>query len=148
MRSSFLNFNRIGRTRFLAYTNISYGLLALIYYFTFTTIPIDKLSFSTEFEQNPIAFIIISLASFLPLKFLVQRYKDAGVSGWWAMVGLLPTSYILLYFLMGTFKGEPYENRHGRIPSKAGFYFQLVAFIPILLFIGFIIWNLFLSKIN
>jgi uncharacterized membrane protein YhaH (DUF805 family) len=149
MKPIHLNLKRIGRTQFLAYTNLSYALLALIFYFTFpSALSTESLSLLALFERSPVAFIALSMASFLPLKFLAQRYRDAGLSGWWAMVGLIPSSYILLYFLMGAFRGEHYENRHGKTPEKTGIHLKILAYIPTLIFIGFIGWYLFTSKIN
>jgi len=135
MNSTVLNFKRIGRVKFLAYTHITYALLALIFYLTYSLDDIKFSSLETLYWQNPVISTLLMLLIFLPLKFLAQRYKDAGLSGWWALVGVIPQSYFMLYLLMGLFRGEAYENRHGEVPNKAGIALQLMGYVPLVFII-------------
>ncbi len=139
---SLFTLNRLGRAQFLAYTNIVYGLVALVYYFMsrheFTT-------FEALFDNNPVGLILLIIFSFLPLKFLAQRYRDAGVSGWWALVGLIPYSYILLYFLMGLFRGEHYTNEYGDRPESPKLMLRLLGYLPLIIIAGYILWYVLTS---
>lgn len=136
--SNSLRFNRIGRVKFLAYTNLSYGVLAFAYYFTFG---FDAdISLSELYSQKPYLLTLFAVLSFILIKILAQRYRDAGISGWWALVGLIPYTYFFLYIFLGCYKGETHANEYGKIPAKSGVLLQLLAYLPIVLLTCFVMW--------
>nr|WP_159063808.1 DUF805 domain-containing protein [Thaumasiovibrio occultus] len=53
------------------------------------------------------------LFQFVPLYLLSLRYRDCGVSGWLALVGLIPEAFILLWLIMAFFPGEKGTNQYG-----------------------------------
>jgi len=143
MKSDILNFNRIGRIKFLAYSNIAYVSLAIVYYFI---IGFDgDFSVIDLYSQKPFIFTLFVLISTIPLKFLAQRYKDAGISGKWALVGLIPHVNVILYLVLGCFRGENHPNEYGDIPKKSDIFLQLIAFIPIVAVIFTLIWFYFIN---
>lgn len=117
--------------------------MALIYYLYFQDI--DG-SIQAHFTHNPLALILLSLFNLLPLRFLAQRYKDAGISGWWALVGIVPTAYGLLYLLMGLFPGEKHNNQHGEQPKKPNTFLVITAYMPMIVFAGLMIWYFLIKQ--
>ena len=65
-----------------------------------------------------ILYVLVALAMLLPnLAVLVRRLHDAGHSGWWVLIGLLPLigAIVLLVF---TLQGSDQPNQWGNGPDK------------------------------
>ena len=66
----------------------------------------------------PIIYVVATLALLLPnLAVLVRRLHDAGHSGWWVLIGLLPLigAIVLLVF---TLQGSDQPNQWGNGPDE------------------------------
>jgi len=66
----------------------------------------------------PIIYVVATLALLLPnLAVLVRRLHDAGHSGWWLLIGLLPLigAIVLLVF---TLQGSDQPNQWGNGPDE------------------------------
>ncbi len=115
-----LTFKRINRTEFIAWSNLS-ALLSLTVAYLLTPYAVSLTE--TLNEKSPwLGYLSLYLfyisVFFLPLKLLAQRYRDAGITGWAALVGLIPLSYLLLYLLMAIFPGEKSANKYGDAPNN------------------------------
>ena len=65
-----------------------------------------------------ILYVLVALAMLLPnLAVLVRRLHDAGHSGWWVLIGLLPLigAIVLLVF---TLQGSDQPNQWGNGPDE------------------------------
>ena len=65
-----------------------------------------------------ILYVLVALAMLLPnLAVLVRRLHDAGHSGWWLLIGLLPLigAIVLLVF---TLQGSDQPNQWGNGPDE------------------------------
>ena len=65
-----------------------------------------------------ILYVLVALAMLLPnLAVLVRRLHDAGHSGWWVLIGLLPLigAIVLLVF---TLQGSDQPNHWGNGPDE------------------------------
>ena len=65
-----------------------------------------------------ILYVLVALAMLLPnLAVLVRRLHDAGHSGWWLLIGLLPLigAIVLLVF---TLQGSDHPNQWGNGPDE------------------------------
>ena len=65
-----------------------------------------------------ILYVLVALAMLLPnLAVLVRRLHDAGHSGWWLLIGLLPLigAIVLLVF---TLQGSDQPNQWGNSPDE------------------------------
>ena len=65
-----------------------------------------------------ILYVLVALAMLLPnLAVLVRRLHDAGHSGWWVLIGLLPLigAIVLLVF---TLQGSDQPNQWGNSPDE------------------------------
>ena len=51
---------------------------------------------------------------------LIARFRDAGKSGWWSLIGLIPFVYVLVVFYLLVVPGTPGRNRFG--PKDIGLF--------------------------
>ncbi len=142
MKSNLFNFNRIGRVRFLAYTNVALFLSVFLLWYLFPIIAYDLLDLMLYSKVIGISsmYFMYAFLLLIPIKFLAQRYRDSGVSGWLALVGCTPISFGAMYLMMALFPGESSINKYGDSPEPASkvelfiAIFSGVAIVP--LFIG------------
>ena len=58
--------------------------------------------------------VIFSFAMIIPyVSVSVRRLHDAGMSGWWFLISLIPYVGVIMFLVMGCLKSEPKDNRFG-----------------------------------
>jgi uncharacterized membrane protein YhaH (DUF805 family) len=72
-------------------------------------------------DQRGTIGALISLVLFLPsLAVGVRRLHDAGHSGWWLLIGLVPIAGLVVLIIFFVSRGDPGANRYGPPPTATG----------------------------
>lgn len=67
-----------------------------------------------------VAFVIVMLGLFIPsLAVTVRRLHDAGFSGWWVLLSLIPLGGLVV-FIFTVLDGTPGPNQYGADPKGRG----------------------------
>lgn len=85
----------------------------------------STLAYSEGADSNTISVVLtiialfINVASILPaLALTIRRLHDAGVSGWYAVLGFLPIVGFITVIVFGILPSKPEENEYGPAPTK------------------------------
>lgn len=107
---------RIGRVRYLAYTCLL-GFTALI----IANIVFAFVSFDKRSTVSPLVAIVACIPIFAVVIVTgVRRLNDMNLSGWWAVINLVPLICMLFWLWLALKRGDAVKNRYGRAPSGNG----------------------------
>lgn len=107
---------RIGRLRFISY---SFWLGSA----AFVGISIAVSMLGNQFMvRHSVLVGWVTIAAMLAIGTVygIRRLHDMGVSGWWALMCMLPPLNILLWLALACFPGQSSGNRHGPPALKNG----------------------------
>ncbi len=68
--------------------------------------------------MSPVMLLgLIVIASIIPsIAVLVRRLHDLGMSGWWALMALIPAIWAVGFIIIGIIPGQPVANKFGPSP--------------------------------
>lgn len=124
-----LGFGRLSRLRFMAYLNL-WHLLA------FAPLTLWALLATPE-DSSLLTFTLASVVVFnlVALKMVAQRYRDAGASGFWSLIYLIPPAAPFIYLILATVPGDRDDNRFGKAPPRSPRWLLIPALLPLVLLI-------------
>ncbi len=124
-----LGFGRLDRLRFQAYFNI-WHFLAFV--------PLTLLMLFSPPDGStllPLTLASVFIFNLIGLKMIAQRYRDVGVSGYWALFYLIPLASPFVYLLLATIPGDREANRFGQATAPASNWMLIPAILPLALLI-------------
>ncbi|MCJ8311852.1 MAG: DUF805 domain-containing protein [Saccharospirillaceae bacterium] len=142
-------FSRLNRTRYIVYSFFCTLLPLAIFNLYFFNI-IEFVYFGMTALRSSMILILLSilLSSFFSLKFTIQRFRDINSRSWWAITFFSP-SFIFVFLILSSMKGDHYENRFGQQNNNTHKWVSILAvfiyFAIALVAVGYIVLSLYFS---
>ena len=115
---SFTDAIRDGFSKYVTFSGRSSRSAYWWWYLFGVLVLVVSLAIDYALGAGGILYVLVALAMLLPnLAVLVRRLHDAGHSGWWLLIGLLPLigAIVLLVF---TLQGSDQPNQWGNGPDE------------------------------
>ena len=115
---SFTDAIRDGFSKYVTFSGRSSRSAYWWWYLFGVLVLVVSLAIDYALGAGGILYVLVALAMLLPnLAVLVRRLNDAGHSGWWLLIGLLPLigAIVLLVF---TLQGSDQPNQWGNGPDE------------------------------
>jgi len=115
---SFTDAIRDGFSKYVTFSGRSSRSAYWWWYLFGVLVLVVSLAIDYALGAGGILYVLVALAMLLPnLAVLVRRLHDAGHSGWWLLIGLLPLigAIVLLVF---TLQGSDQPNQWGNSPDE------------------------------
>jgi len=115
---SFTDAIRDGFSKYVTFSGRSSRSAYWWWYLFGVLVLVVSLAIDYALGAGGILYVLVALAMLLPnLAVLVRRLHDAGHSGWWVLIGLLPLigAIVLLVF---TLQGSDQPNQWGNGPDE------------------------------
>ena len=115
---SFTDAIRDGFSKYVTFSGRSSRSAYWWWYLFGILVLVASLAIDYALGAGGILYVLVALAMLLPnLAVLVRRLHDAGHSGWWLLIGLLPLigAIVLLVF---TLQGSDQPNQWGNGPDE------------------------------